>query len=232
MKFYCTSVIVFILLFFPSCEKNFPSYNIVKNTAEFNLLCLGDSYTIGQGVPLSQSFPFQLLKNLKDENLIANGTYNLIAKTGWTTTELKEALQQNRDTSTYDIVTLLIGANNIFRNYPIEIYKTEFEQLLQSAIEKAGNQPEKVIVISIPDYGYTPFGKINKANISAEVDKYNAINKQLSLHAGARYVDITPISRQGLECPVLITHDKLHPSAIMYALWVELLIEEAKAIVK
>lgn len=185
------------------------------------MLCLGDSYTIGEGVPLSQSFPFQLLQNIKAENLIANGTYNLIAKTGWTTTELKEALQQNAVSSTYDIVTLLIGANNIFRNYPVEIYKTEFEQLLQTAIEKAGNQPEKVIVISIPDYGYTPFGKENQAEISAKVNEYNAINELLALQYGTPYVNITAISRKGLEKPYLIAYDGLHPSGVMYAEWIK-----------
>lgn len=211
------------MLFFSFCGKNFPAYTVEKNKAEFTLLCLGDSYTIGEAVPVSQSFPFQLLQRLKTENIVTNGTYNLVAKTGWTTTELKTALNQAADTSIYDMVTLLVGANNIFRNYPVEIYKTEFEQLLQIAIQKTGNRPERVIVLSIPDYGYTPSGKNNKAEISAKVNEYNAINELLALQYGTLYVNITDISRKGLAQPYLITYDGLHPSGVMYAEWAALI---------
>lgn len=230
-QFHQLAIIIFAL-FFSSCGKNFPAYTIENNKAEFTILCLGDSYTVGEAVPVSQSFPFQLLQNLKTEDLITKGTYNLIAKTGWTTTELKEALQQNAVSSTYDIVTLLIGANNIFRNYPTEIYETEFEELLQAAIQKTGNQPEKVIVISIPDYGYTPFGKNNQAEISAKINAYNTINELLALQYGAQYVNITPISRKGLQQSYLITYDGLHPSGIMYAEWVAQIIDLAANVIE
>jgi acyl-CoA thioesterase I len=220
------------MLFVFSCGKSTETIDSTNSSATFKYLALGDSYTKGEAVSVSQSFPFQLLNYLYKDSLVESGSLKVIAETGWTTTELKTAIAQQDDTTTYNLVTLLIGANNIYRNYPIDLYEAEFQELLQTAIRKANNNPNNVIVISIPDYGYTPFGKNNKTKISAEINKYNAINKTLSVNAAVRYVDITPISRQGLEQPVLIASDNLHPSAVMYALWVGLLAVEVKAILE
>jgi len=123
---------------------------------------LGDSYTKGEALGVSESFPFQLINSLYKESLIESGSFKIIAETGWTTTELKNAIEVGNNTAIYDLVTLLIGANNIYRNYSIELYETKFQQPLQYAISKADNNAERVIVLSIPDYGYTPFGKKQK----------------------------------------------------------------------
>jgi lysophospholipase L1-like esterase len=185
-------------------------------------LALGDSYTIGESVPASERFPVQLAREL---NL---GEPRIIAKTGWTTDELNAAIDTANVQGTYDLVTLLIGVNNQYRGRDAEQYRGEFAALLQRAIGFAGGNARRVVVVSIPDWGVTPFAEgRDRAQIARDIDRYNAVNREETTRAGARYVDITPISR-GNE-PNLVADDKLHPSGAQYTAWTRLIVPEARA---
>lgn len=191
------------------------------STDTLHYLALGDSYTIGESVKYEERYPVQLVQQLRQKGFtIAEPT--IIARTGWTTTQLKTAIQQAKLEKEYDLVSLLIGVNNQYQGMKIDFYKTEFQELLKKAIELAGGDNRRVFVISIPDYAYTPFGR-NSTSISKEIDAYNAINLSITAYYGITYFDITPISRKGLEQPNLIATDDLHPSGIMYAQWVDLM---------
>lgn len=186
---------------------------------------IGDSYTIGESVPAEERFPHQLALELGlPEPLI-------VAKTGWTTDELSNALDTIRVAGPYDLVTLLIGVNNQYRGRDSEQYRGEFAELLRRAIGFAGDDPKKVIVVSIPDWGVTPFAEgRDRAKIAAEIDRYNAVNREETAKAGARYVDITPISRRN--DPALVAGDGLHPSGKQYTEWVKLILPEARAVLR
>jgi len=179
-------------------------------------LALGDSYTIGESVPATDRFPVQLAQQL---NL---GEPEIIARTGWTTDELNAAIDAVHPAGPYELVTLLIGVNNQYRGRDAEHYRGEFAALLQRAIGFAGGDAKKVIVVSIPDWGVTPFAEgRDRAKIGAEIDRYNATNKEETLRAGARYADITPVSR-GTD-PALVAGDGLHPSGKQYTEWVKVI---------
>lgn len=189
----------------------------IFSRGQAKFLALGDSYTIGESVDPDQRWPNQLAAKLK---LPAP---EIIATTGWRTDQLMKAIADADLKPEYALVSLLIGVNNQYQGKPIEIYEREFEELLQSAINLAKGKKKNVFVVSIPDYGYTPFGKAKQEKISAELDQYNAISKRITTRYGIRYFDITPISRKGLEDTTLVATDGLHPSGKMYAQWVELI---------
>ena len=184
----------------------------------FRYLALGDSYTIGESVSEAERWPNQLAVLLQKSVDVT-----IIARTGWTTSELWEGIQAANPQGTYDMVSLLIGVNNQYRGYDINEYREEFKFLLGKAIEYAGGKPEHVFVLSIPDWGVTPFawGK-DTSQIAAEIDAYNAINLEESQKVGVHYVDVTPISREAVSNPALIAGDGLHPSGEMYAEWAKL----------
>lgn len=191
-----------------------------------NYLALGDSYTIGEAVSQNQSFPFQLQQLLKDKQIDV-ATPTVVARTGWTTDELQEAINSARLNKNYQFVTLLIGVNNQYRNYPIDTYRKDFTALLQQAIAFAGGDKSKVFVISIPDWGVTPFGKSatkSPETIAKEIDAFNAANQEITLNAGVSYTNITPASRNAATDTTLIAGDGLHPSAKMYAQWADALL--------
>lgn len=194
-------------------------------------LALGDSYTIGESVPSDQNFPAQLVDSLKASGVKVS-SYKIIARTGWTTTNLKTAIDAAGLKDTFNLVSLLIGVNNQYQHKDIDLYTTEFTQLVERAIQFAGGKKEHVFVVSIPDYGYTPFGQNNQTSISQQIDQYNAINKRLSDSLGITYCNITPISRRGLSEPDLIAGDGLHPSAKMYAEWVEIIMNNSSKFLK
>jgi lysophospholipase L1-like esterase len=197
-----------------------------------NFLALGDSYTIGQSVPEGERWPNQLANALNmSEYDVTVYSPTIIARTGWTTQDLKSAIAAENPPNTYNLVSLLIGVNNQYRGYPIEEYPSEFESLLQIAIDKAGGNSDNVIVLSIPDYGYTPFGESYQEVISEDIDEYNAINKELSEQYGIKYYDITPISRLGLQIPSLVASDNLHPSAEQYSQWVDLIMDDVERLI-
>lgn len=183
-------------------------------------LALGDSYTIGESVTESERWPNQLADKLSAQGIQTEVT--IIARTGWTTGELWQGIQANPPQGAYDLVSLLIGVNDQFRGHNANDYREQFRFLLDKSIEYAGGDANHVIVLSIPDWGVTPFGAgRNAGTISKEIDLFNAINLEESESAGVHYVDITPISRQAANEPSLIAFDGLHPSGRMYQLWVE-----------
>jgi len=188
-------------------------------------LALGDSYTIGQSVPLNDSFPYQLVNVLNVQDGFHVDTADIIATTGWTTEQLINAISYRKTpTNHYDIVTLLIGVNDQYEGNSQTNYQTEFAQVLQTAINSARDSDKtRVFVLSIPDYGVTPFAMGQDSIIGPQIDQFNAINKSISLRFGVNYVDITAISREAASDPTLIADDGLHPSEKMYAMWVQLL---------
>ena len=186
-------------------------------------LALGDSYTIGEAVPQQESFPFQLVTQLKTSN-IPVAKPKVIAKTGWTTDELQSAIKAENINQNYDIVTLLIGVNNQYRGYPQDTYRKEFKELLQTAIIFAGGNKKRVFVVSIPDWGVTPFGlssgKTTKS-IADDIDAFNAINKEETLALQVSYTDITPDSRKAATDLSLVAKDGLHYSSKMHLQWAQ-----------
>ena len=184
-------------------------------------LALGDSYTIGEQVPIFESFPYQLVQRLRNAGYHCCAP-EIVAKTGWTTGELINGIAKTKLLREYDLVTLLAGVNNQYRGYTTEEYEDEFRALVTTAIQYAGNRPERVIVISIPDWGVTPFaeGK-NRKLIALEIDTFNDINRQIAVKENASYVDITPGTREAANNPSLLAADGLHPSGADYARWAE-----------
>jgi len=180
-------------------------------------LALGDSYTIGESVPANERFPVVLAKTLKLSEP------EIIAETGWTTDELNAAIDAANPKGPYQLVTLLIGVNNQYRGRDAEQYRGEFVGLLKRAIGFAGGDVKKVIVVSIPDWGVTPFAEgRDRAKIASEIDRYNAVNLEEANRAGVLYVDITPISRQNDAS--LVAGDGLHPSGKQYLQWVKTIV--------
>lgn len=190
-------------------------------TNGLSYLALGDSYTIGESVVESERWPVQLSKTLTKSGLeIASP--QIIARTGWTTDELKAKIVSEKITNTYDLVSLLIGVNNQYRGRSVEQFRTEFIDLLETTIKFAGNKPEHVFVVSIPDWGVTPFGgKGQNKSISEQIDLFNKVKKEETEKKGVLFIDITPISRQAINDVSLIAEDGLHPSGKMYQQWVE-----------
>lgn len=194
---------------------------------KYKYLALGDSYTIGESVDIDDRFPVQLTSRLQQEGFEVENP-QIIAKTGWTTDELLKGITEISPKDDFDLVTLLIGVNNQYRGRDLANYETEFEVVLRKAINFAGGNKKKVIVISIPDYGVTPFGeKKDSTQISSEIDEFNTINKKVSGRHGVDYINITEISRMAAQNGNLIADDGLHPSAEMYALWTGLILPAA-----
>lgn len=191
------------------------------NPTNRSYLALGDSYTIGEGVPDTANFPHQAIQLLNEAGYTF-GLPTIIAKTGWTTDELQQAITAAHPANNYDMVTLLIGVNNQYRGRSSTEYAGEFESLLHQAIAFAGQQPQHVFVLSIPDWGATPFAEgRDRAQIAREIDAYNAINKAISEKYGVHYIDITPGTREAATDASLITTDHLHPSGKEYGRWAE-----------
>jgi lysophospholipase L1-like esterase len=196
----------------------------------YTLLCLGDSYTIGEAVDEQKRFPMQAVALLKKEGLQFS-TPEIIAKTGWTTDELAIAIKEKNLRKKFDFVTLLIGVNNQYRGRDAANYRKEFRDLLNTAIEFADGNANHVFVLSIPDWGVTPFGNKDlrgEKTIGLEIEFFNAINKEETLKAKARYIDITPVSKEAKNKPALLAFDGLHPSGEMYQYWANLLAEDMR----
>lgn len=200
------------------------------NNKEKTMLCLGDSYTIGESVSEEERFPNQSVKLLENKGVHFTKP-QIIAKTGWTTDELMHAIHEAKLTGTFDAVTLLIGVNNQYREYNKDNYRREFKELLNTAIKYAGGNADHVFVVSIPDWGVTPFGandgkQRSQAKIGEEIDEYNAIGKEEALKAKVHFTDINPFSKKAASDASLIANDNLHPSGKMYAGWAELVSAE------
>jgi lysophospholipase L1-like esterase len=190
-------------------------------------LALGDSYTIGEGVSAAERWPVQLAARLRARG-VPVGEPEIIARTGWTTDELAAALEQAAPQGPYDLVSLLIGVNNQYRGRDVEEYRAQFARLLERAIGLAGGEAGRVLVLSIPDWGVTPFAEGRDARaIAREIDAFNAANAAEARRLGARYVDVTGISRRARDEAGLIAGDGLHPSGEMYGRWAEAALEVA-----
>ncbi len=183
-------------------------------------LALGDSYTIGESVLESERWPVQLAKALSERGQPTDAP-RIIATTGWRTDQLKKAILDANLSNDWGMVSLLIGVNNQYQKRTAESYAPEFEELLDMEVTLAGGKRENVFVVSIPDYGFTPFGQPNQAQISKAIDEFNAVNKSITEKKGIRYVNITDLTREGLTKPEYVAPDNLHPSGIMYSLWVD-----------
>jgi lysophospholipase L1-like esterase len=184
-------------------------------------LALGDSYTIGEGVPAEGRWPAQLAARLGGTGVPVEAP-QIVATTGWTTDELGAAMDAADFAPPYDLVSLLIGVNNQYRGRELDNYRDEFRGLLARAIRLAGGDPGKVVVVSIPDWGTTPFGQSDRrgpAAIGAAIDAFNAVNRDEALRAGVAWVDVTAASRApGTD---QLAEDGLHPSARQYTRWVD-----------
>ena len=201
--------------------------DLTSTPVSWRMLALGDSYTIGEGVPEHDRWPTQLAERLRARGAIME-EQRMIARTGWTTSDLKAAMQSSpfatQPNGAYDLVTLLIGVNNQYQGLPLEDYRTEFADLVQQAVALAGNRRERVVVISIPDWSVTPFAqRWDGDQIAAEIASFNEVNRAVSASLGVAYVDITPISRRAGENLDLLAADGLHPSGKMYSAWVDMI---------
>jgi lysophospholipase L1-like esterase len=194
---------------------------VIKDSLSY--LALGDSYTIGEAVPAYNSYPYVLAAQLSKSYPVKTPP-TIIATTGWTTDELINAIAQSNITNKkYGFVTLLIGVNDQYQHLSQDNYRTKFQQVLNTAINFANGNINRVFVISIPDWGVTPFASGQDSIIGPQIDQFNSINKEISAAAGVTYVDITAISRLAAKDPTLIAADGLHPSAKMYQQWLTLL---------
>lgn len=190
-------------------------------------LALGDSYTIGESVSLSERYPVQIKDLINaDSSLQPMGEPLIIATTGWTTNELQEGIAKAEiEGNAYDYVSLLIGVNNQYRGYTIDQYVKEFEELLQNALAFAKNDTGRAVVISIPDYGVTPYGRRgDQDKIATELNQYNQIAEEIAARYGVDFLNITEISREAETDSALIASDQLHPSGLQYKRWVDELI--------
>jgi len=205
--------------------------NPSENAMSIRYLALGDSYTIGESVLENERFPNQL------GALLTKAGYptevKIIARTGWTTSELWDGIQKDTVQPPYDLVSLLIGVNNQYRGYDSNEYREEFRFLLEKSIEYVGGDVNRVFVFSIPDWGVTPFASGQDASkIASQIDLFNSINREESEKANVHYVDITPISRKALNDSSLIAGDGLHPSGVMYGAWAELAFPDVLNVLK
>jgi len=192
--------------------------------AQLKYLALGDSYTIGESVLEKDRWPNQLASLLSSG--IREVKTSIVATTGWRTDNLMNAIDIAKLKDEYNLVSLLIGVNNQYQGKSADQYAIEFEELLKTSIRLAKGNKENVFVVSIPDYGFTPFGQKNQSKISKEIDQFNEISKKITNQYHIKYFNITDISRQGISDPTLVAGDGLHPSGKMYALWAQRIAKE------
>ncbi len=184
-------------------------------------LALGDSYTIGESVEAGLRWPVILAGRLRDLGVPMREPV-ILARTGWTTDELGAAMGEAAFEPPYALVSLLIGVNNQYRGREREEYRAQFQELLTRAVALAGGEAARVVVLSIPDWGVTPFARErDPGRIAREIDAFNEVSREESLRAGVAYVDVTVVSREAASDPALLAPDGLHPSGAMYGRWVE-----------
>jgi lysophospholipase L1-like esterase len=201
------------------------SLSVVPDSVTY--LALGDSYTIGESVSEKERWSVQLTELLKKEKIRITGP-DIIARTGWTTSELASAIESSGNKKKYTIVSLLIGVNNQYRGQSLSQYATEFKDLLETAIVFADGQPSKVFVLSIPDWGVSPAGEGRSVEIGYQIDRFNEVAEHECDLRNITFINITDISRRAKETPEYIASDHLHFSGSMYALWAEAALPEVK----
>lgn len=219
-----------VLLFMVGCSSSTEALktegNEVPDSPEnLTYLALGDSYTIGESVTEELRWPVQLVRQLREKEIKINAP-KIIAKTGWTTDNLLNAMDANLEDVKYDLVSVLIGVNNQYQNKSIADYEEDLNTIFNEAIAFSKTGKDGVFVLSIPDYGATPFGSSNAEEIGREIAEFNAVLKKVSENYGLAFYDITPISKMAKSDTSLVANDGLHPSGKMYALWVNLIVDE------
>jgi acyl-CoA thioesterase-1 len=214
----------------PSSPKE-TQLTLETNPNPIKYLALGDSYTIGQNVCETCRFPEQLKSKLYNLNQKNSFYLDIIARTGWTTSTLIAAINNQGPTNNYDLVTLLIGVNNQYQGNSFSVYEKEFPELVTKAIYLAKGDKTNLIVVSIPDYAFTPFGVGNKT-ISPEIDQYNSFAKNYCNENNIIFINITDITRQGLSDPSLVASDNLHPSEKAYGLFTERILPKAVGVLQ
>ena len=186
--------------------------------SQYSFIALGDSYTIGEGVNEDERWPNQFV-DVAYENGVDFDQPMIIAETGWKTYDLLNAINQTNFTKKYDYISLLIGVNNQFNSRPIDEFEEDLNKLMDE-MKRIKKNDGSIIIISIPDWGYTPFGESSDmSDISEQINLFNSSLRKFATTNGLKYVDVTEISRRGINEPDLITNDNLHPSGIMYLEW-------------
>jgi len=215
----------FSILFAEKKDEYFNAGSVLLNresemrNSTYTYLALGDSYTIGESVPVTESFPYQTVQMLRNSGYDFQAP-EIIARTGWTTDELQAAINKYTFRPSYDFVTLLIGVNNQYRGRSASEYEEEFDSLLRQSVRFAGGKSGHVIVLSVPDWGVTPFAEgRDRQKIRNEIDEFNRINKNIAVKNGVHYINITPGTREAKDDKTLLAADKLHPSAREYERW-------------
>jgi len=228
------AVFVLMSIFACSSSNSDSTTQMGESKRPLKYLALGDSYTIGEGVAESDRYPNQLVKRLNDELSMSISTPVIIAKTGWTVDELEKGIKSSKNiTPPYDLVTLLIGVNNQYRGKPVSEFKIEFEKMLLQAIGFAGNLPNHVIVLSIPDWGVTPFAMekgADQSKVAEEITAFNSVKREISKQYGVFFIDITTHYKEVGAQPEMVVEDKLHPSGLIYSFWAEKLFDQVKTL--
>ena len=187
----------------------------------YSYLALGDSYTIGESVKGTERWPVQLAEQLRARGY-KMAAPKIIARTGWTTNDLLRGIENELDVQRdFDLVSILIGVNNQYQNKPATEYEEDLRQIFRKAVNHSKTLEKGVFAVSIPDYGYTPFGAEDQEEISEEIDRFNEIFRRVAEDFDVPFYNITPISREALNNPDLIASDNLHPSGLMYKYWVD-----------
>jgi lysophospholipase L1-like esterase len=222
-------IIAFLLI--TTIGANMKAQSNTENQKTLRYLALGDSYTIGESVAESERWPVYLAARLASEGMSIESP-KIIAKTGWRTDELEEAISKDGARGEWDLISLLIGVNNQYQGKSVESYEIEFNRLVQYALKLAGGNEKKVFIVSIPDYGKTPFGASKEAKIEKELKAYNKVNKAIAKKYNIQYFNITPISAKAKNDPELVADDTLHPSGKMYKAWVDMMFKKVLKMVK
>ncbi|MCM8568063.1 SGNH/GDSL hydrolase family protein [Gramella jeungdoensis] len=210
------------LLFICSCSSTLDVRdNPEPADPKYSYLALGDSYTIGESVMETKRWPVQLAERLRDRGY-KMAAPKIIAKTGWTTSDLLRGIENELNVQRdFDLVSILIGVNNQYQGKSITEYEEELRQVFRKAVNHSKTLEKGVFAVSIPDYGYTPFGAANQEEISKEIDRFNAVFKRVAEEFNVDFYNITPISRDAADNPELVASDGLHPSGLMYQYWVD-----------
>ncbi len=228
MKFLLFAFTILVAACEKSAEPEAPQTSSIE-PKKFNYLALGDSYTVGTAIGQQNAYPFLLKNELEANDSIGTVSVDVIAKNGWTTSNLQQGILAEKPSPDYDIVTLLIGVNNQYQGKSKVEYRVEFRKLLEQAIGFGAGDKDRVFVLSVPDWGVTPAAdRSRKEEIAMDIDRFNKINKEISDSLGVKYFDITPISRTADNKLELVAKDGLHFSKKMHELWLHIIYADIK----